>query len=259
MSRALLLHLTGPLQSWGVAGTWTERDTHEHPTRSGLLGMVAAASGHPRGRRLDCFAGLRFTLRIDHAGRRETDYHTIGGGHPQQHTPPKAGDGQPRSPSQQRGTIVTRRTYLADAAFTVAITSHDTLPIERVHAWLSAPYWAPHLGRRSCPPAEPFLLGLVDEPEHALRHFPLHRHHPRTEGTVPVEFVTDATSGTAEQGQRVETLPTAPETFDATAPQHRLHTTRRWTEHLPAQLCLQHGTTYLDAAAQAITTSPTTR
>lgn len=43
-----LLQLGGPLQSWGEHSAFTDRDTVSHPTRSGLIGMIASAFGIPR-------------------------------------------------------------------------------------------------------------------------------------------------------------------------------------------------------------------
>ncbi len=93
----LLLHLAGPLQSWGTHSAWTRRDTHDYPTRSGLIGLLAAVTGCPRGVPLDQFATLTFTIRIDRPGRHLVDFHTVGGGCPPEHTPPLAGGGHRRA------------------------------------------------------------------------------------------------------------------------------------------------------------------
>ena len=41
----LLLRLAGPLQSWGVKSRFTVRATELAPTKSGIIGMLAAAVG----------------------------------------------------------------------------------------------------------------------------------------------------------------------------------------------------------------------
>lgn len=41
----LLLKLAGPLQAWGVESKFDERRTLNFPTKSGVIGMVAAALG----------------------------------------------------------------------------------------------------------------------------------------------------------------------------------------------------------------------
>ena len=47
----LLLQLAGPLQSWGAASRFARRSTENAPTKSGLVGLLAAAhrtiNGHP--------------------------------------------------------------------------------------------------------------------------------------------------------------------------------------------------------------------
>lgn len=40
-----LLRLAGPMQSWGEHSMFGERDTLPYPSRSGLIGMFAAAQG----------------------------------------------------------------------------------------------------------------------------------------------------------------------------------------------------------------------
>ena len=39
----LLLKLAGPLQSWGSSSRFTERGTEHEPTKSGVVGLLAAA------------------------------------------------------------------------------------------------------------------------------------------------------------------------------------------------------------------------
>ena len=43
--RHLALYLRAPLQSWGASSKFGDRGTIDAPTRSGLLGMIAAACG----------------------------------------------------------------------------------------------------------------------------------------------------------------------------------------------------------------------
>lgn len=265
MTTGLLLHLSGPMQSWGTSGAWDYRDTAPHPTRSGLIGLVAAAYGHPRPEPLDTFAPLRFTIRIDRPGIRETDFHTIGGGYPRNLTPPKAADGKPRTPSQGAGVIVTRRQYLADAAFTVIITA-PTNPelINTIDDALHTPHWSPYLGRKAHPPADPWMLGTVDgtNPPATLRNFPLHRTQPRRANTVPIEFVADADTLTdnsgnndldgadaphPRKGEHLERTPTNPVAFGPDQPTYTMHTACRWTEPLPASLCTGLGSNWVNA------------
>ncbi|GAA3884813.1 type I-E CRISPR-associated protein Cas5/CasD [Streptomyces sedi] len=80
MNHVLLVRLAGPLQSWGVASRFARRDTLNRPTKSGVVGLCAAALGLPRDAPLDDLAGLLFGVRADHPGTPLRDYHTVGGG-----------------------------------------------------------------------------------------------------------------------------------------------------------------------------------
>ncbi|MGW1789970.1 type I-E CRISPR-associated protein Cas5/CasD [Streptomyces tubercidicus] len=76
----LLIRLAGPLQSWGVTGRFNHRDTHPRPTKSGVIGLCAAALGLDREQPLGDLACVLFGVRSDHPGTPTRDYHTVGGG-----------------------------------------------------------------------------------------------------------------------------------------------------------------------------------
>ncbi|MFD7499486.1 type I-E CRISPR-associated protein Cas5/CasD [Streptomyces sp. NPDC059850] len=77
----LLARLAGPLQSWGVASRFDRRDTLVHPTKSGFVGLLAAALGHDRAYDLDPrLLELRFAVRADRPGKSIRDFHLVGGG-----------------------------------------------------------------------------------------------------------------------------------------------------------------------------------
>jgi CRISPR system Cascade subunit CasD len=56
------------------------RDTLTHPTKSGFVGMLAAALGHDRATDLGRLAELRFAVRADRPGAPVQDFHIVGGG-----------------------------------------------------------------------------------------------------------------------------------------------------------------------------------
>ncbi|WP_335937022.1 type I-E CRISPR-associated protein Cas5/CasD [Streptomyces sp. PTD5-9] len=185
----LLIRLAGPLQSWGERSAFSwERDTAPFPTRSALVGMFAAAEGISRDDAdLEKYHELRITVRVDRPGNRLIDYHTVGGGFPKDRTAATSGG------SNKGAAVVTNRHYLADAVFVVAVSATNET-VERLADALSHPCWAPYLGRRSCPPDEPFLLRrCVDDPEEELRtRVPLSRTAPlqQSAGTpLAVEFL----------------------------------------------------------------------
>ncbi|MGW0771765.1 type I-E CRISPR-associated protein Cas5/CasD [Streptomyces sp. NPDC002676] len=189
----LLLHLSGPLQSWGEHSRFNQRDTARFPTRSGLIGLLAAALGRRRGESLDDLAGLSLTVRVDRPGVLLRDYHTVGGGLPAKATVTTAAGGK-RNPSD--ATLVSDRYYLADAAFTAALTSDDTSLLLHCATALRAPVWPLYLGRRSCPPTLPLLIGdqPVKHPHHHLLHLPLAANPPTARsdmGHISVDFYSD--------------------------------------------------------------------
>ncbi|MGW5590884.1 type I-E CRISPR-associated protein Cas5/CasD [Streptomyces sp. NPDC003857] len=139
----LVLRLAGPLQSWGASSRFTRRTTESAPTKSGVIGLLAAAAGIERGddTRLAPLAALRFGVRIDQPGTRIRDFHTAHHG--------ITGKSMPLS----------ERFYLADAVFVAALEGPHPLLTE-LHTALKNPVYPPFLGRRSCPPARPIELGL---------------------------------------------------------------------------------------------------
>ncbi|MGW2262304.1 type I-E CRISPR-associated protein Cas5/CasD [Streptomyces sp. NPDC001780] len=258
-----VLQLGGPLQSWGEHSAFTDRDTVAHPTRSGLIGMIASALGIPRadatvaaGSRFAELTRLRFTVRTDRPGLRLIDFHTVGGGLPQHRTVPTA-KGTRRA--AEAATIVSRRHYLSDAVFTVAVTAPDetagTLLMDCAEA-LAAPRWPLHQGRRSCPPGALFLLRPHSpDPIAELLELPLAR--PALPGgsdasTVTVHFTADTpftrTSETASpSGTATTTLnddPASPASKDRV---HRTRPAYTTSRNLPASRCGGYGTACLDA------------
>jgi CRISPR system Cascade subunit CasD len=243
----LLLHLAGPMQSWGSQSHWSRRDTHDYPTRSGLIGLFGAALGYDRGHAFDEFAVLAFSIRIDRPGSRLVDFQTAGGGRPAEQTPPLAGGG--RRP-QGKGTIVSHRHYLSDAAFTVAATCDDETLLQRITDGLIRPRYAPYLGRRSCPPTAVFFLGQQDDPVRALHEdVPLARVNPRDQPTVAVDFVTEVPPA-AGVVARTEVLSTQPATSHGLRAFEQ-HTTWRTTHQLPVGMCGGLGTDFLASLASA--------
>ncbi|MFI1392636.1 type I-E CRISPR-associated protein Cas5/CasD [Streptomyces griseoaurantiacus] len=139
----LALRLAGPLQSWGASARFTRRTTESAPTKSGVIGLLAAAAGIERDddERLAPLAALRFGVRIDQPGTRIRDFHKA--------MHPVTGKTMPLS----------ERFYLADAVFVAAVEGDPTL-VSDLFAALRAPVHLPFLGRRSCPPSGPVELAL---------------------------------------------------------------------------------------------------
>ncbi len=177
---ALAFLLDAPLQSWGTASRFQHRGTDAHPSKSGVLGLIAATLGIARGgsdeeARLRGLSRLWLTTfriprqrprrgALDSAllTERLNDYHTIGGGRDKTTSlgrlqiPRKAGDG-PFQKVVSFGTVVTQREYLLEAVFAAALEGDaaDQALLDEIARALRDPTWGVWLGRKCCVPAAP--------------------------------------------------------------------------------------------------------
>lgn len=157
----LLLCLVGPMQSWGTTSRFDQRDTGKEPSKSGVVGLLAAAMGIDRENWVDLkpLTHLSMGVRHDRPGMPKRDYQTAGCAATD--TIKKA-DG-----SDSKDGVVSQRFYLADAAFLVGLATEDHMLLERMHAALCDPAWPLALGRKSYVPSEPIWM------EHAVQDVPL--------------------------------------------------------------------------------------
>ncbi len=139
----LVLRLVGPMQSWGGSSRFARRGTEQAPTKSGIVGLLAAACGLRRTDPLEDLLSLTFGVRVDQPGRVERDFHTA-----------RTADGSGAFP-------LTDRFYLTDAGFVAAVEGDDDL-ITGLDDALRHPVFPLYLGRRSCPPVGPVTLGVRD-------------------------------------------------------------------------------------------------
>ncbi|MDZ7619261.1 MAG: type I-E CRISPR-associated protein Cas5/CasD [Patescibacteria group bacterium] len=156
----LLLRLMGPMQSWGTTSRFDHRDTGKEPSKSGVIGLLAAAMGIDRSHwtGLEPLARLQMAVRHDRPGTLKQDYQTAGCA--ANDTIIKA-DGKPSA-----NGVVSRRHYLADAAFLVGLEGSDPELLEQIEKRLRDPVWLLFLGRKSYVPSEPVWVddGLLDSP-----------------------------------------------------------------------------------------------
>ncbi|ARF83207.1 type I-E CRISPR-associated protein Cas5/CasD [Kitasatospora aureofaciens] len=253
-ARGLLLRLAAPLQSWGEISEFNERDTAPFPTRSGVIGLLACALGRKRGDDISDLTALSLTVRADRPGAILRDLHTVGGGLPASHTVTTA-EGKKRSGAT--ATLLSHRYYLTDAAFTAVITAESSL-LDKWAQALQNPHWPPYLGRRSCPPEGPLLLGLVDDPLHHLVNLPIARRTPTDDTTVDLVFHSDQPlDRLGEQSQPGENsghTPAGEVTDDPLTfhPRRRAYRSRpryQRTLTLPGNRCKGLGANYLTALA----------
>lgn len=132
--KILTIKLTAPLQSYGNEATFERRTTGDYPTKSAVVGMIAAALGYRRSdQRIVALNELKFAVRIDQTGRILTDFQTV--------------------EWKANTRKVTYRDYLQDAVFMVAVGSQDEALMEKIDWALHHPRFQLFLGRRSNAPA----------------------------------------------------------------------------------------------------------
>jgi CRISPR system Cascade subunit CasD len=157
----LLLRLAAPLQSWGVDSIFEMRTTDRAPSKSGVIGLCAAAMGIPRNdeHEIKRLIDLKFGVRIDKPGYLLKDFHMA---HKETFW-----DGDDRSKinkaitksKKDRSAYVTTRHYLSDAAFLVGLEGSDEY-LQIINNAIHAPVYPLYLGRRSCPPEGQVSLGV---------------------------------------------------------------------------------------------------
>ncbi|GAA4618681.1 type I-E CRISPR-associated protein Cas5/CasD [Saccharopolyspora hordei] len=151
MTHTLALCLDAPMQSWGLRSRFQSRDTAQEPTKSGIVGLLAAALGIPRHdtdsiRRL---ATVRMGVRADREGIVERDFHTV--------------NNVPNTEGKKHRTILSQRYYLADALFLVVLEHPDREELVRWHTALHRPRWPLYFGRRAFVPARPLVAPHPDD------------------------------------------------------------------------------------------------
>ncbi len=169
----LLFRLCGPMQSYAIDARFTQEPRcATEPSKSAIVGILAAALGRARGADLADLVALRLGVRVERQGRVATDYVTAG-----------VGQGVWTAAGKLRADGVVRHVaYLEDADFLVGVEGLDAASLGRLDAALGAPVFAIGLGRRAYPPSVPLQLppgppwgpGIrMEELEDALRAYPV--------------------------------------------------------------------------------------
>lgn len=158
MENFLILKLQGPVQAWGTHSYEDYRPSNAFPTRSGIVGLLGACLGIERAERnaiAELSSGMRMAVRADSCPDLNptvlTDFHTV--------INARKVDGK-----MNPNPVVSRREYLCDASFTVAVGffAKSAWQLEQVKDAVMRPIYTPFLGRRSCALARPIYEGEVE-------------------------------------------------------------------------------------------------
>ena len=166
MREFLIMRLYGPMASWGDIAVGEQRLSQGHPTKSAVIGILAAAIGIRRDeeeKQQALSKGYSMAVRVDSQGALLRDYHTV------QLPPPDRGRTyytrreETSLPKFAMNTILSQRDYRIDAHYTVALFSDNTKPFtfEQLVNALKTPRYTLYLGRKSCPLAFPLIPKII--------------------------------------------------------------------------------------------------
>ncbi len=176
----LVLRLAAPLQSWSgyrhQLNIQSSVPTEAIPRKSAVSGVIGAALGpddNGFGSARDLAAlGDRYSLsvRVEARNPPTEDFQVLGPLSPEDTDVAErigriGSASTARFPSKRGGgnfpTTVSRKDYLSHSEFIAALDTDDAT----ARAWLSAlraPVFMTYLGRKSCAPTFPFVLGVTD-------------------------------------------------------------------------------------------------
>lgn len=175
MREYLVFQLYGPLSAWGDIAVGETRPADLAPSKSAVLGLIAAALGLRRpdttadeslrrqweAEHLALADGYGMAVKLTLPGLPLSDYHTA--------QVPSSGSGRNRKvfatrrdeltwmPRHELNTILSRRDYRQDAFAVIALWAREgaPYPLQTLRDRLLEPEFVLYLGRKSCPPALP--------------------------------------------------------------------------------------------------------
>lgn len=175
MSKHVLLNLEAQLQSWGEHSRFKDRTTLDHPTKSGVVGLICCAMGirqkeEPH-KMLAVSSKIKmrsFTIR---KGSQLRDFQSIGTCYSSEdvlekrYLLRKSGGAVADCP-----TKIFHKEYLQGARFLVDVEVDDDTLAQEIQAALRSPRWPMYLGRKCCVPTAPVACreGVLDTDEQVL-------------------------------------------------------------------------------------------
>ena len=187
MKDYLIFRLHGALSSWGDIAVGDIRPSYRYPSKSAVIGLLAAALGVERDvhDKQSELAKLMFSVRIDAMGSPIDDYHTVQAPSEQAIKYDRTKASWTRldeieaikwrviqsQSNAEAGAIQSRRAYYCDSVYSIALCENEkdkvnwqTLEISKLQdivAFLKEPRFVLYLGRKSCPlslPLEPQIV-----------------------------------------------------------------------------------------------------
>lgn len=146
-----VFRLYAPLSSWGDIAVGMERRSYYQPSKSAVIGIVAAALGINRSEEDNhnqLFHSLGLGIKLINPGDSIVDYHTT-------------------QPPKKANAIISRREYRCDSLSIIALwktgEGEKVYSLKEIQNALRFPEYHLYLGRKACPPALPLEPQIVDE------------------------------------------------------------------------------------------------
>lgn len=191
MTSTIALRLCGPIQAWGNQSHHEHRDSQNHPTKSGVIGMICNAMNihHTDDATLAELADTSFTVRVDHEPLIQTDLDYIGGS-------PLALNKPGAKTLKTRDTLA-YRTALHDACFLVLLTYRHRDLTEHIVQALLKPQRLPSLGKAAYMTGPSLYVGTYANTDDPLNDAPFCSYHPQPHRPrIIVETTSDDTYAT---------------------------------------------------------------
>lgn len=167
MKQFLVFQLHGAMAAWGDIAVGETRPSSPYPSKSAILGLLAAACGIERQQEKtheEMATGYGVAVKVLSGGTLLMDYHTV-------QVPPQRRQTVFRTRkeellSEKLGTLLSSREYRCDAVYIVAAwVAHPSapFPLRKLAAAIEKPVYHLYLGRKSCPPGSPLCPVVVEE------------------------------------------------------------------------------------------------
>lgn len=185
MTDYLMLTLYSPMAAMGDIAVGERRASSSVPSKSAILGLVAAALGIDRAD-TDKHVALEkcygFGVLVNEPGRPLDDYHTIQTASQSEIRKWSKTAGHPPETRKQLleaeslETILSTRGYRTDALYTATLWAKEPAPftLEDIKSAILEPHYTLYFGRKACPfslPLCPEIISDADTPGKAFRKY----------------------------------------------------------------------------------------
>lgn len=149
----LLLKFSAPMQSWGTETKLNDHKTDPYPSKSGVIGMIAASMGRKRDESIDDIAALPFGVRVNKPGTVITDFQTAA---------IRSVPWEDMRTIKDNKKYIGTRYFVSDAEFFVAIEGEEAV-LEALAYNLNHPAYPLYFGRRGFPVNADLVVGIFNE------------------------------------------------------------------------------------------------